>query len=311
MKIILFILLAMVFISKATAQNKNDIPKLIGIIMIGNSNKPILDLFILDSTRKINYNFNTHTIVSYTNKKILNDIYNTFLNEKKFDTLTYHSYSFGTFLFYFEFENGKKIEVVSNPSKSILHFNKIIDNLIPNNENADQIIKAVKNNLAQINFEKKKWSESHKLIWADFESNSLSLKKLKAFTFSTIEIDYDIEDTCLNYKIETLFIPRHSWYKDTSLNLLKLEQGNFDIAEIFARKIRKLLTENILIKKDKKFILQEIKKILVNKEKYQTLYNNSKKSNFKYKMRKIWENKIANELLALKRFEQVEFSNCR
>jgi len=117
--------------------------------MIGKTNKPILDLCIVDSTKKEEFKFDEHTIVLYAAKSSLNNIYSSLQSEKRYDSLTKYDYSFGTFLFAFRFENNEKFKIVATRIQSIALFKRIIGTLSLNNQNEATIIKEIEDNLLQ------------------------------------------------------------------------------------------------------------------------------------------------------------------
>jgi hypothetical protein len=58
------------------------VPKSMSIVMIGKTSKPILDLYIVDSTSKNEFTFDDHTIVLFSDNSTLGNIYSSFQNEK-------------------------------------------------------------------------------------------------------------------------------------------------------------------------------------------------------------------------------------
>ena len=119
--------------------------------MIGKSGKPILDIYILDSTKRDEFNFDVHTIILHTDKATLDNIYSEFPNVVKYDSIIKFDKSFGTFLFSFRFQNGEKTKVIANRLPSAVLFQKIISKLSSANKN-EEIITALKENLSRINY---------------------------------------------------------------------------------------------------------------------------------------------------------------
>lgn len=95
------------------------------------------------------------------------------------------------------------------------------------------------------------WSRSEKIEWKDF------LGKLNpdifAYAITSYKIDImpehvavDANDNILNYQDLTVvanFYKKQSWTISKDTNLLNHERLHFDIAELFARKIRKRFSE--------------------------------------------------------------------
>ena len=120
--------------------------------MIGKSAKPILDIYIVDSTCKNEFKFDVHDIDLYADKKTMQKLFTAFQNEEIIDSTKHYDYSFGTFLFSFLYENEKKVKIIANRKQSLLLFKNIITLLSPDDLDETLIIPMIKNNIAQINF---------------------------------------------------------------------------------------------------------------------------------------------------------------
>ena len=98
--------------------------------------------------------------------------------------------------------------------------------------------------------EKMQWDENRKLTWNDFKGTPNVGNGFVASTNSGISFSfsYSVRDNNLNldYTIESNFYPELSWYiaEDVSPYILKHEQTHFDISELHARKLRKLIEES-------------------------------------------------------------------
>lgn len=88
------------------------------------------------------------------------------------------------------------------------------------------------------------WSDDYKLSWDDFKGHPrYDYKAIDALTSSGI-IDYKgCKDGFINYKIKAYFERENSWVKEEAHTDYHLahEQLHFDITELYARKLRKLL----------------------------------------------------------------------
>ena len=84
------------------------------------------------------------------------------------------------------------------------------------------------------------WSPGVQLSWGDFQGTPNS----SFWSFTSYEINYKYKwDGAgnLSYEISCGFLPAKSWKrteKNLSMALLKHEQKHFDIAEVFARKLK-------------------------------------------------------------------------
>jgi len=89
------------------------------------------------------------------------------------------------------------------------------------------------------------WNSDYKLKMEDFKG--IPDYSLKYSAISAIEIKpviFEVLDS-FHYNFEVLFIKNESWIKKDSKNLLEHEQLHFDIAELFARKLRKITMEGV------------------------------------------------------------------
>lgn len=95
------------------------------------------------------------------------------------------------------------------------------------------------------------WNNTIKLKWADFEGELNP--NVFAYAVTSYKIDIipenvkvDKNDNIQNYEQLTVvasFYKKQSWTVSSNIELLKHEQLHFDIAELFARKIRKRYSE--------------------------------------------------------------------
>jgi Bacterial protein of unknown function (DUF922) len=157
------------------------------------------------------------------------------------------------------------------------------------------------------------WTEGLKLKWSDFvgkPSGSVTTygnMKALAFTYTNITATGVIQNDLPEFTIFNKFVKSKSWVADSTMaNLLNHERLHFDIAELYARKIRKGLAD--LVRKKVNDIA-----------KYSTLIDKSlkeledKNREFDQKtvhgtatpIEKEWEQSIAKELLSLKDYKST------
>lgn len=97
------------------------------------------------------------------------------------------------------------------------------------------------------------WNKQHPLKWEDFRavSNPKEIESAQATTGVALEFQFreNLENNTWEYRYEaySYFLPDLSWYKPNDINyyLLEHEQTHFNISEVFARKLRKELSELI------------------------------------------------------------------
>jgi hypothetical protein len=90
------------------------------------------------------------------------------------------------------------------------------------------------------------WSESDRLVWDDFEGQPRhDYKGVSALTSSGIVHYKGCKNGKINYKVRAYFEKEESWVKEearTGHHLIH-EQIHFDITELYARKLRKVLSD--------------------------------------------------------------------
>lgn len=87
------------------------------------------------------------------------------------------------------------------------------------------------------------WNEFYKLQWDDFQGEPDNKSRGDAGTAVQIKAKPYLIKRKIGYDVEALFNRNKSWARDTSPSLLAHEQLHFDIAELYARKIRKKVRE--------------------------------------------------------------------
>lgn len=88
-----------------------------------------------------------------------------------------------------------------------------------------------------------KWSSDRKLRWTDYLAEPDTRSGAAASTSTQIGFEYHVRDNNLTYTISCKFSKTKSWGRYKNDYILSHEQGHFDIAEIFARKLNKEVKE--------------------------------------------------------------------
>lgn len=81
------------------------------------------------------------------------------------------------------------------------------------------------------------WAETRKLTWNDYKGKADRSIGAAASTATYLGINYNFSPEGLTYSIICSFSKNRSWGLHKTEYILKHEQGHFDIAEIFARKL--------------------------------------------------------------------------
>lgn len=87
------------------------------------------------------------------------------------------------------------------------------------------------------------WNEFYKLRWDDFQGKPDENSESDAGTAIAIRAKPFLVNKKVKYDVVAIFNRSKSWVRDRSPSLLAHEQLHFDIAELYARKIRKKVKE--------------------------------------------------------------------
>ncbi|HEX6193538.1 MAG TPA: DUF922 domain-containing protein [Chitinophagaceae bacterium] len=143
------------------------------------------------------------------------------------------------------------------------------------------------------------WNASSKLTWADYKALPDPRSDAAATTTTYLGIEYNINRDGFSYKIQCRFSKNRSWGLHRTEYILSHEQGHFDIAEIFARKLHKSLSEYNFNKKTYQQDLKAIyEKLMQEKEAMQDQYDRETNHSINRSMQAAWLSKIS-EMLAL------------
>ena len=142
-----------------------------------------------------------------------------------------------------------------------------------------------------------KWQEDRRLTWDDFKAEPQKLGSTAAMTTTHLSFAYNVTNGKVTYKIDCRFEKNKSWGLVKNDWILKHEQGHFDIAEIFARKLNKLTNEyqfnRASFQKDLDIIY---KSVVDEKEKFQQQYDDETDYSRHKPNQEAWLKKIELEL---------------
>ncbi len=85
------------------------------------------------------------------------------------------------------------------------------------------------------------WNAARKLNWNDFKSAPDPNSPNAALTNTAINIEFGYDKSGFQYSIKCSFDKTLSWVRVKDDAVLAHEQGHFDIAELYARKLNKAL----------------------------------------------------------------------
>ncbi|MFI5132960.1 MAG: DUF922 domain-containing protein [Chitinophagales bacterium] len=147
------------------------------------------------------------------------------------------------------------------------------------------------------------WNNGKKLVWTDYKGKVDPSSDAAASTATYLGIDYNISNGAVTYKITCRFSKDKSWGRYQSDYILSHEQGHFDITEIFARKLNKVMSDYKFNRSTYEHDLQKIyQDILDEKEKMQDQYDNETDYSRNKEKQAEWLKKIEKMLEELKDF---------
>ena len=154
------------------------------------------------------------------------------------------------------------------------------------------------------------WSTSQ-LSWDNFQGRMKKSAPYDAVTLSAVSNGFSGDNSQLNFIVKALFFPKGSKKKAGRLTneLLKHEQGHFDITEIYARKLR----QSLQIKKYKnyKLIGKDVDKIYdrnnLEWRQFQNSYDKETDHSKNKNKQLEWNEKIQNLLIKLDGFKTTDF----
>ncbi len=151
------------------------------------------------------------------------------------------------------------------------------------------------------------WSSERKLSWSDYKGKPNPLSDAAASTTTYLSIEYNISSSSFGYKIKSRFSKNWSWGLHKSDYILSHEQGHFDIAEIFARKLHKKMSEYSF---NKRTYQQDLKKIYEEvtdeKEQMQNDYDRETRHSINKEKQAEWLKKIERMLEDLKAYHNYK-----
>jgi len=146
------------------------------------------------------------------------------------------------------------------------------------------------------------WDPDRKLEWEDFKGRPFKTAWAAAVTasgityeFSSVEKDGNLK---LDINISTHFYPEESWFQPDLINgvILSHEQLHFDISELFARKMRKKVSETNFTSNVKAEIKKIYRDILKELSAFQKKYDFETNFSRNFEKQLEWNEKIREAL---------------
>lgn len=156
---------------------------------------------------------------------------------------------------------------------------------------------------AQTDEVRMEWSANRKLNWADYQGTPDPTVGAAASTTTYLAIEYEIENGKLLYYISSTFSPARSWVRHRTDRVLTHEQGHFDIAEIFARKLHQRMLDYQFNKNTFREVLGNMyNTIQAEKDQLQNQYDRETNHSINEELQKAWEEKIKLQLKETEKF---------
>jgi hypothetical protein len=154
---------------------------------------------------------------------------------------------------------------------------------------------------------KLEWNQFYELTWSDFKGAPAEHSYGDAATAVQIKAKPFYVDKEIHYDVVAYFNRERSWVRDQSNALLKHEQLHFDIAELYARKIRKEIAQ---LKKNKindvETINKAIKVLLAESDRVDIQYDAETLHGGFPKQQAKWSSKIKQEISELEPYRKTK-----
>lgn len=149
------------------------------------------------------------------------------------------------------------------------------------------------------------WDESKKLTWKDFKGKPQPSNHKVAATNYEIGYEYWLENNEFQFKVTCEFVKDLSWVSSEGRTeyILKHEQKHFDLAEAYARKLRKAFREgDITVKNYKRQIKSIYNQIWEECQAAQAEYDYESHHSIDTNAQAKWDLIIENKLESLKEY---------
>ncbi|HET9487105.1 MAG TPA: DUF922 domain-containing protein, partial [Chryseosolibacter sp.] len=149
------------------------------------------------------------------------------------------------------------------------------------------------------------WNEFYKIQWHDFQGEPDESSIGDAGTAVQIKARPFLVKKEINYDVVAFFNRKKSWARDRSASLLAHEQLHFDIAELYARKIRKKIHDlNSKGINNIKIYNNAIRELLLESNRADEQYDLETLHGAMSKKQAAWSAKVKEELTSLGRYKK-------
>ena len=142
------------------------------------------------------------------------------------------------------------------------------------------------------------WSASRRLTWSDFQGAPDRHATNAALTSSKIVFNYGYgSEKGFTYSISCVFDKMNSWGRVRTDYILSHEQGHFDIAELYTRKLNKMMKKYTFNSKTSpKEVPAMYRQLMQDEADYQNVYDSETDFSRNKPGQEAWLNKIRKQL---------------
>jgi hypothetical protein len=154
------------------------------------------------------------------------------------------------------------------------------------------------------------WQKNRQLTWDDFKAPVNKNSSAAASTATHISANFSKKNNVVSFTIACQFSKHESWAVSKTPYILSHEQGHFDIAEIYTRKLYKALTHHVKTFPGNINGLDIIyQNIMDQKDSFQKLYDLETRHSIDKIKQEEWLQKIARTLNELEEFSNYNQNN--
>ncbi len=147
------------------------------------------------------------------------------------------------------------------------------------------------------------WNKDRKLTWSDYKASPNPKSDAAATTSTSLSIDYHFKEGQFSYTIKSWFSRTRSWGRNKTAYILAHEQGHFDIAEVYARKLHQRMSTYTFNKQHYQKELNRIyKEVADEKAAVQAQYDYETRHSIDEVKQAEWLKKISRMLEELKEY---------
>lgn len=144
------------------------------------------------------------------------------------------------------------------------------------------------------------WRTRRELSWDDFQAVPNPTAPNAALTSTSIKFQYHYDKRSIQFQLQCIFHPGKSWVKIKNPRILAHEQGHFDIAQLYTRKLYKALKSYTFMAETVETDISAIyKQVAAEQASFQERYDRETNYSRNIPVQLDWQEKIDDELKAM------------